>query len=82
MVRASYQAGCRTAAHSAFLALAVTPTRIRAGLVRDEALAFTQAIGSFAFESAHRLRSPEPVDRPRLTDRQRECVLWVARGIL
>ncbi len=47
---------------------------------RYEALAFAQAIGSFAFEAARRLHRPAPIERPKLTDRQRECVLWVARG--
>ncbi len=45
-----------------------------------EALPFAQMIGSFAFEAARRLSSPAVRDKPRLTDRQRECVLWVARG--
>jgi DNA-binding CsgD family transcriptional regulator len=44
------------------------------------ALPFAQAIGSFLFEAARRMHNPEPTARPRLTDRQRECVLWVARG--
>jgi len=42
-----------------------------------------QLIGAFAFEAARRLWSVRAVDPdrvPRLTDRQRDCVLWVARG--
>lgn len=41
-----------------------------------------QLVGGLAFEAARRLvaiRSPLP-DRPQLTDRQRECVYWAARG--
>lgn len=41
-----------------------------------------QLVGAFAFEAARRLwrvRIPE-ASHPRLTDRQRECILWVARG--
>ncbi|MBO9695944.1 MAG: LuxR family transcriptional regulator [Sphingopyxis sp.] len=45
-----------------------------------EALAFAQSVGSFAFEAARRLHGPVPRERPKLTERQRECVLWVARG--
>lgn len=40
-----------------------------------------QLVGAFAFEAARRMRRvrvlPEPV---RLTERQRECVVWAARG--
>lgn len=43
-----------------------------------------QLAGNFAFEAARRLwshRGLRPVaDRPQLTDRQRDCALWVARG--
>lgn len=46
----------------------------------DDALTFAQSIGSFAFEAARRLHSPIAVQRPKLTDRQRECMIWVARG--
>jgi LuxR family quorum-sensing system transcriptional regulator CciR len=46
----------------------------------DDALTFAQSIGSFAFEAARRLHSPVAIERPKLTERQRECVLWVARG--
>jgi LuxR family quorum-sensing system transcriptional regulator CciR len=50
--------------------------------VREEDLPMAQLVGAFAFEAARRLwrvRIPE-ASHPRLTDRQRECILWVARG--
>jgi len=44
-------------------------------------LPFVQLIGAFAFEAARRMRrtrlAPAPVE---LTDRQRDCVIWAARG--
>ena len=46
-------------------------------------LPVAQLVGAFAFEAARRLwrvRSPQFATPPRLTDRQRECILWVARG--
>lgn len=46
-----------------------------------EHLPLLQLVGAFAFEAARRMQrvslSPGPV---RLTDRQRECVMWAARG--
>lgn len=46
-----------------------------------EALMFAQTIGAFAFEAARRLSGPvAESSRRRLTDRQIECVQWVARG--
>lgn len=49
--------------------------------VTDEHLALAQIVGLFAFEAARRLSySRTPNRHARLTDRQRECVLWVARG--
>jgi LuxR family quorum-sensing system transcriptional regulator CciR len=40
-----------------------------------------QLVGAFAFEAARRMRrdrlAPEPI---QLTDRQRDCVMWAARG--
>ena len=40
-----------------------------------------QLAGAFAFEAARRLGRKAFTDRPvRLTDRQRECVVWTARG--
>lgn len=48
----------------------------------SEGVALAQLAGAFAFESARRLlrphRPPEPV--PVLTDRQRDCLVWIARG--
>ena len=49
---------------------------------REDRLYIAQLVGGLAFEAARRLvaiRSPLP-DRPQLTDRQRECVYWAARG--
>jgi len=49
----------------------------------DDELPLAQLVGAFAFEAARRLwrvRAPPSEFAPRLTDRQRECVLWVARG--
>lgn len=50
--------------------------------VREENLALAQLVGAFAFDAARRILRPrgplEPL--PRLTDRQRECVVWAARG--
>jgi LuxR family quorum-sensing system transcriptional regulator CciR len=47
----------------------------------DEHLSLLQLVGSFAFEAARRVRrircAPNPV---QLTDRQRECLVWAARG--
>jgi LuxR family quorum-sensing system transcriptional regulator CciR len=47
----------------------------------DEHLPLLQLVGAFAFEAARRMQrvriAPGPV---RLTDRQRECVMWAARG--
>jgi LuxR family quorum-sensing system transcriptional regulator CciR len=51
--------------------------------IRGEDLPTAQLVGAFAFEAARRLwrvRSPEAEPQPRLTDRQRECIVWVARG--
>lgn len=45
-------------------------------------LPVAQLVGAFAFEAARRLwrvRSPA-TGLPKLTDRQLECILWVARG--
>lgn len=46
-------------------------------------LPLAQLAGNFAFEAARRLwnaRGHRSTPRPVLTDRQRDCVLWVARG--
>jgi LuxR family quorum-sensing system transcriptional regulator CciR len=47
-----------------------------------EHLPLVQLVGSFAFEAARRMRRgpARPGSRPRLTNRQRECVIWAARG--
>jgi len=49
-----------------------------------EALPLAQLVGNFAFEAARRLcfaRGYRDTARnPRLTDRQRDCVLWAAQG--
>lgn len=46
-----------------------------------EHLPLLQLVGAFAFEAARRMRSARAGPAPaRLTDRQRECVVWAARG--
>lgn len=46
-----------------------------------ENLALLQLVGSFAFEAARRMQRLTYVGQPiQLTDRQRECVMWAARG--
>lgn len=48
-----------------------------------EKLPLAQLAGAFAFEAARRLWTPRgrfAPPAPTLTDRQRDCVLWVARG--
>ncbi len=49
----------------------------------EEMLPAAQIAGTFAFESARRLwtvRKPQIEKARPLTDRQRDCLLWVARG--
>jgi LuxR family quorum-sensing system transcriptional regulator CciR len=50
-------------------------------LVEPQHLPLLQLVGAFAFEAARRMQrarvAPAPV---ALTDRQRECVMWAARG--
>jgi LuxR family quorum-sensing system transcriptional regulator CciR len=47
--------------------------------VRD--LPFAGMFGPFAFEAARQIAGPVPeANRPRLTDRQRDIVIWAARG--
>ena len=51
--------------------------------IREDDLPVAQLVGAFAFEAARRLwrvRAPAADPLPRLTERQRECILWVARG--
>lgn len=45
-------------------------------------LPLAQLAGAFAFEAARRIRKVRRPDTqmPRLTDRQRECLMWAARG--
>lgn len=48
---------------------------------RPDALYFAQTIGSHAFEAARLLTNPDLKLRgARLTERQRECLIWAARG--
>jgi len=51
-------------------------------VLRGDHLPLTQLVGAFAFEAARRIRRMrDPVPAlPRLTERQRECVMWAARG--
>lgn len=50
-------------------------------LFAEQHLALLQLVGAYAFEAARRMRrmrfAPGPI---ALTDRQRECVMWAARG--
>jgi LuxR family quorum-sensing system transcriptional regulator CciR len=48
----------------------------------EESLALLQLVGSFAFEAARRIRHVRynPPPHPKLTERQRECLMWAARG--
>ncbi len=49
--------------------------------VDPAALHFARMIGGVAFEAARLLAYPElATEGPRLTDRQRECLIWAARG--
>lgn len=52
--------------------------------IPEAMLPLAQLAGSFAFEAARRLSMSRGnhlrETAPRLTDRQRDCVLWVARG--
>lgn len=48
-----------------------------------ESLPLAQLVGAFAFEAARqlwRMRNADPSIAPRLTDRQRDCVIWASRG--
>lgn len=49
----------------------------------DDSLPLAQLVGAFAFEAARRLGGERTImldPAPALTARQRECVLWMARG--
>lgn len=46
-----------------------------------EHLAAAQLVGAFAFEAARRLvRRDHEADPARFSDRERDCLIWVARG--
>lgn len=49
---------------------------------RRDWLPLTQLVGALAFEGARRLTGIRRLEaaRPRLTDRQRDCLYWAARG--
>ena len=47
----------------------------------EQHLALLQLVGAFAFEAARRMRRDRiSQGRVQLTDRQRDCVMWAARG--
>ena len=50
--------------------------------IDDGMFPLAQLVGLFAFEGARRLWAVRPIDNapPRLTDRQRDCVMWAGRG--
>lgn len=50
--------------------------------IRTEWLPLAQFVGAAAFEGARRLSGVRRTDqdRPRLSDRQRDCIYWAARG--
>jgi LuxR family quorum-sensing system transcriptional regulator CciR len=51
--------------------------------IQEAMLPIAQLAGAFAFEAARQLwsgRGKRDEQAPQLTDRQRDCVLWVARG--
>ena len=52
--------------------------------ILEAMLPLAQLAGAFAFEGARRLRAARQLDAvgpaPVLTDRQRDCVMWAARG--
>ncbi len=55
----------------------------RGCFIEAEHLAMAQLVGAFAFEAARRLarlRIQELSNPPHLSNRQRDCLIWVARG--
>ncbi|KTE02500.1 hypothetical protein ATE68_06635 [Sphingopyxis sp. H038] len=54
----------------------------RPGSAADpDALQFARMIGGAAFEAADRIANPDRMRvAPRLTERQRECLIWAAKG--
>jgi len=50
-------------------------------LFAEQHLPLLQLVGAFAFEAARRMRRSRVSQGPiQLTERQRECVMWAARG--
>jgi LuxR family quorum-sensing system transcriptional regulator CciR len=50
---------------------------------KAEHLAVAQLVGAFAFEAARRLAKPDQKrlsDPARFSDRERDCLIWIARG--
>jgi LuxR family transcriptional regulator, quorum-sensing system regulator CciR len=47
---------------------------------RDANLPLLQIVGAFAFDAARRIGRVRHTSPVHLTDRQRECVVWAARG--
>lgn len=55
--------------------------RVTGETLSAEHLPLLQLVGAFAFDAARRMQRKRITDRPiQLTDRQRECVMWAARG--
>lgn len=55
----------------------------RAKPPKTEHLAVAQLVGAFAFEAARRLAKPDRKrlsDPARFSDRERDCLIWIARG--
>lgn len=52
------------------------------GTLHSEHFPLLQLVGAFGFEAARRIRHlrEPPAIVPRLTERQRECLTWAARG--
>lgn len=48
--------------------------------LNPDRLPLLQLVGAFAFEAARRMRRMNHSPQVALTDRQRECVMWAARG--
>jgi LuxR family quorum-sensing system transcriptional regulator CciR len=50
--------------------------------LNHDCLPLAQLVGAFGFEAARRIRGVRGprLPNPRLTDRQRECLMWAARG--
>ena len=50
--------------------------------IREDTLAAAQLVGAYAFHRARQLQSLRPLaaEKMAITDRQRDCVRWAARG--